>query len=58
MIGEYVQAGSLIREGISAYASDVRDGIFPAAEKCYQMPEAELEDMLADPGWKDIQNEG
>jgi 3-methyl-2-oxobutanoate hydroxymethyltransferase len=51
-VKRYVEAGSLIKDGIVAYASEVRDGTFPTAENFYQMPESELEEMLADPRWK------
>lgn len=51
-VKRYVEAGNLILEGLSSYAEEVRDGVFPSEENFYSMPEGELEAMVADPRWK------
>ena len=45
----YAQAGTAIREGIKAYAEEVRSGAFPDAEHCFSMQKA-VADALKD--WK------
>ena len=51
-VKRYVEAGELILEGLSRYATEVRERKFPSPENFYKMPESELEAMLADPRWK------
>jgi 3-methyl-2-oxobutanoate hydroxymethyltransferase len=51
-VKRYVEAGELILEGLSSYATEVRERKFPSPENFYKMPESELEAMLADPRWK------
>ena len=51
-VKRYVEAGELILEGLSSYATEVRERKFPSQENFYKMPESELEAMLADPRWK------
>jgi 3-methyl-2-oxobutanoate hydroxymethyltransferase len=38
----YLELGGLIAEAAATYARDVRDGAFPAAENCYEMPKDQL----------------
>ena len=51
-VKRYVEAGELILEGLSSYATEVRERKFPSPDNFYKMPESELEAMLADPRWK------
>ena len=51
-VKRYVEAGELILEGLSCYATEVRERKFPSSENFYKMPDSELEAMLADPRWK------
>jgi 3-methyl-2-oxobutanoate hydroxymethyltransferase len=39
---QYADLSRVIEDAASSYVHDVRDGAFPAAEHCYQMPEEEL----------------
>lgn len=41
----YAEAGSMIRDAFAAYATEVRDGVFPEAEHSYGMPKATLADL-------------
>lgn len=51
-VRRYVEAGKLILDGLESYARDVREGEFPSEENFYDMPDEQLELMLADPRWK------
>ncbi|MGB7760115.1 MAG: 3-methyl-2-oxobutanoate hydroxymethyltransferase [Bryobacteraceae bacterium] len=38
----YLELGGMISEAAASYVREVREGAFPAAEHCYEMPEDEL----------------
>jgi 3-methyl-2-oxobutanoate hydroxymethyltransferase len=40
-VKQYLDAGTLIRDALAAYAADVREGRFPEEQHTYGMPEAE-----------------
>jgi 3-methyl-2-oxobutanoate hydroxymethyltransferase len=43
----YLELGGMIADAARSYIREVREGAFPAAEHCYEMPEEELR-ALAD----------
>lgn len=51
-VKQYVNGSQLMVDGLKEYAKEVREGLFPFAENCYEMKEEELEKLLSDPRWK------
>jgi 3-methyl-2-oxobutanoate hydroxymethyltransferase len=44
----YTEMGGMISEAAASYIREVREGAFPAAEHCYEMPEDELRALALD----------
>ncbi|MGA2272516.1 MAG: 3-methyl-2-oxobutanoate hydroxymethyltransferase [Bryobacteraceae bacterium] len=44
----YLELGGMISEAAASYIREVREGAFPAAEHCYEMPEDELRALAVD----------
>jgi 3-methyl-2-oxobutanoate hydroxymethyltransferase len=44
----YLELGGMIADAARSYIREVREGAFPAAEHCYEMPEDELRALAAD----------
>ncbi|MGO9010895.1 MAG: 3-methyl-2-oxobutanoate hydroxymethyltransferase [Bryobacteraceae bacterium] len=44
----YCELGGMISQAAASYIREVREGAFPAAEHCYEMPEDELRALIAD----------
>lgn len=44
----YLEMGGMISEAAASYIREVREGAFPAAEHCYEMPEDELRALGVD----------
>jgi 3-methyl-2-oxobutanoate hydroxymethyltransferase len=51
-VKRYAEAGKLIENALTQYASEVRNHQFPTEENFYKLDEGEIEKMLADPKWK------
>ena len=51
-VKRYCEAGQLIQGALKDYASEVREGAFPAQENFYEIKEEELEKLLGDTKWK------
>jgi len=51
-VKRYCEAGLSIRDALSTYANEVRNGQFPTKENFYDIKESELEKLLADKKWK------
>ena len=49
-VRRYAELGDAISAAAAAYIREVREGAFPAAEHCYQMPDDELRTMVFDEG--------
>lgn len=56
-VKRYCEAGKLIENALTEYAHEVRTGQFPSTEHFYEIRDAELEKLLADPRWKYVQEE-
>ncbi|MGD0046678.1 MAG: 3-methyl-2-oxobutanoate hydroxymethyltransferase [Bryobacteraceae bacterium] len=44
----YLELGGMIADAAASYIREVREGAFPAAEHCYEMPEDELRALAVD----------
>jgi len=44
----YLELGEMISAAAESYVREVREGVFPAQEHCYEMPEDELRALAAD----------
>jgi len=51
-VKRYCEAGQLIQNSLKQYASEVREGQFPAPENFYEIKDEELEKLLGDTKWK------
>jgi len=51
-VKRYCEAGQIMQQAIKDYASEVRDGKFPAEENFYAIKEEELEKLLGGGNWK------
>ena len=51
-VKRYCEAGQIIQDALKDYASEVREGQFPAKENFYEIKENELEKLLGDTKWK------
>ena len=51
-VKRYCEAGQIMKNALENYASEVRNGIFPAKENFYAIKEEELEKLLGGGNWK------
>ncbi len=51
-VKRYCEAGQIMQQAIRDYASEVREGKFPAEENFYAIKEEELEKLLGGGNWK------
>ncbi|MBX7142825.1 MAG: 3-methyl-2-oxobutanoate hydroxymethyltransferase [Oligoflexia bacterium] len=51
-VKRYCEAGKLIQDALTQYASEVRKGVFPGPDNFYEIKDEELEKLLADDRWK------
>jgi 3-methyl-2-oxobutanoate hydroxymethyltransferase len=46
----YLELGGMVADAAASYIREVREGAFPAAEHCYEMPEDELRALAEESG--------
>mgnify|MGYP003116328762 FL=1 len=51
-VKRYCEAGQIMQNALKQYASEVRNGVFPAEENFYAIKEEELEKLLSGGNWK------
>ena len=51
-VKRYCEAGKQMQQALEEYASEVKNGQFPAKENFYEIKDEELEKLLGDPSWK------
>ena len=51
-VKRYCEAGLLMQNSLKQYASEVREGAFPAKENFYECRDEDLERLLGDTKWK------